>query len=361
MKLVIYTNAISAHQLPLARELALRLGDGEFRYVYTGERDYVRQEVVSDEPWIVREDALDEQERENLLFGCGTLLVGGIRPIDLMERRLAHGKKTFYMSERWFKPVLLLMGLSLPGWVRLFHPRYFHMAGRFARLFWKEGFKFLSIGPWAKADMKLICRIMGIRIDKEKISDWGYFVDKGIDSACNEGEVHSVEQAGDVHSVCCVLWVGRLLSWKRVDAIIRAVGEAAARSTRLNITLDIYGAGPEEMRLKKLAAKYGDAIKFHPPVSMNEVRQLMRDHDLYVFSSNAFEGWGAVVSEALTEGMTVIGTYEAGASAALLPESNLFHCGDRKRLAELLRNPPPKVPLPYDYTPQGAAERLLKL
>jgi len=351
VEFVIYTNAVSAHQIPLAHELLRLLGQDNLRYVYTGETDHVCQEVGSDEPWIVREDALDEQERGNLLFGCGTLLVGGIRPIDLMEKRLLHGKKTFYMSERWFKPFLLPMGLSLPGWVRLFHPGYFLMAVRFAHLFGKEGFRFLSIGPWAKADMKLICRIMGVRADKGKIVDWGYFVE--------EGRGKRKEGRGETQTR--VIWVGRMLGLKRVDTIIRAVGEDAARSTRLNITLDIYGAGPEEMRLKKLAAKYGDAIKFHPPVSMNEVRQLMRDHDLYVFSSNAFEGWGAVVSEALTEGMTVIGTYEAGAPAALLPESNLFHCGDWKRLAELLRNPPPKVPLPYDYTPQGAAERLLKL
>ena len=64
----------------------------------------------------------------------------------------------------------------------------------------------------------------------------------------------------------------------------------------------------------------------------------MREHDVYVLSSNAYEGWGTVVSEALEEGMKVVGTYEAGASATMLPESNLFHAGDWRCLKNILEN-----------------------
>lgn len=134
-------------------------------------------------------------------------------------------------------------------------------------------------------------------------------------------------------TVLRVLWVGRLLDWKRVDAIIKAVGEL---SKGRRIALDIYGIGPEEKRLKLLAAQYGEAISFYPPVPIGIIRNLMRMHDVYVLSSNAYEGWGAVVSEALEEGMAVIGTYEAGSSATILPESSLFHAGDWQGLKNLL-------------------------
>jgi glycosyltransferase involved in cell wall biosynthesis len=64
----------------------------------------------------------------------------------------------------------------------------------------------------------------------------------------------------------------------------------------------------------------------------------MREHDVYVLASNGYEGWGAVVSEALEEGMKVIGTYEAGSSATILPKECLFKSGDyvvlRKMLAD---------------------------
>ena len=62
----------------------------------------------------------------------------------------------------------------------------------------------------------------------------------------------------------------------------------------------------------------------------------MRSHDVYVLPSNGYEGWGAVVSEAMEEGMDVLGTLEAGSSATMLPRERLFRAGDGRRLAELL-------------------------
>jgi glycosyltransferase involved in cell wall biosynthesis len=84
----------------------------------------------------------------------------------------------------------------------------------------------------------------------------------------------------------------------------------------------------------------------------------MREHDVYVLSSNGYEGWGAVVSEALEEGMAVIGTHEAGSSATILPESNLFHAGDWRRLKELLERDVERVGI-GEWTAKSAAGVLL--
>ena len=160
-----------------------------------------------------------------------------------------------------------------------------------------------------------------------------------------------------------VLWVGRMLDWKRVDTIVQAVREQTKR-TRAGeagpkITLDIYGTGPMEEKLKALARGYEDAIKFYPPVPIAEVRKLMREHDVYVLASNGYEGWGAVVSEALEEGMRVIGTYEAGSSATILQDSQLFHTGDAKRLRELL-NATTAAPRGIgEWSAKKAAERIV--
>ena len=121
---------------------------------------------------------------------------------------------------------------------------------------------------------------------------------------------------------------------------MRAVGEHANLKRVDNslpiITVDIYGTGPEEVRLKRMASKYGDVIKFYPPVPLEEVRKLMREHDIYVLASNGYEGWGAVVNEALAEGMRVIGTYEAGSSATMLTEDLLFCSDDWRHLQKIM-------------------------
>ena len=406
-RFVLLTNVISPHQLPLAGGLAARVGDDYFRYVYTEatDNDHGSLGWMLDVPkWCVHVGAADVDEwLEN-----ADVLLSGLRCFDLFERRAKRGLKNFYMTERWFKPPL--------GIARLLHPRYFNYARRLCSLMESGAVVGLPIGIPAASDMARLCGLMhgdfgclfgapeveferwpggrvwvsggvgecgsgGVGCCLDKMRMWGYFV------GSSELGVKSSELRDD--AVLKVLWVGRLLGWKRVDTIIRAVGELAVssqrlavsdastrfytfytvkhlhvstRSTRLNISLDIYGAGPEEARLKKMAAKYGDAIRFHPPVPIGDVRRLMRGHDVYVLSSNGYEGWGAVVSEALEEGMLTLGTYEAGSSATMLPESHLIHAGDWRTLAELLRKAASEELKPTgigEWSAEKAAEWLL--
>ena len=371
MKFIFYTNSISPHQLPLANELVGLLGEENYRYIYRDELSAERKDLgwenkISD-VWCNHGD--DNAVRlEN-----PEILMSGIRALDVFESRAKENKKTFYCSERWFKPTI--------GFLRVFVPSYFKMARRIVKLLNEsEDFYYLPMGIHAARDMARLCGFMNgdwkclFRAPKldferkpggriwisgesrntqntrkyclDKMRMWGYFVGTG------NGE----RGMGNGGEEVKVLWVGRLLKLKRVDTIIKAVGEC---SKSKKITLDIYGFGPEEAKLKRLAAKYGDVIKFYPPVPIREVRKLMREHDVYVFSSNAYEGWGAVVSEALEEEMAVLGTYEAGSSATILPEGNLFSAGDWRRLKKILLNDILQINIGL-WTAKGASTALIE-
>ena len=377
MKFAFLTNIISPHQMPLARALVGLLGADNYRYVYTIAEDKERADLGwgnEGEDWCLHGD------ENTAVLSEVDVLMSGVRAPNLFEKRAKEGKVTLYCSERWFKPPI--------GFLRVFVPSYFKMARRIVKLLNESGnFYYLPMGVHAARDMARLCGLMngdwkclfkapkleferkpggriwisdgvrecgseGVRECVGKMRMWGYFVEEGRGMMSDSSEL-GVKECGS--EGLKVLWVGRLLDWKRVDTIIKAVGEC---SKSKKITLDIYGLGPEEAKLKKLAAKYGDAIKFYPPVPINEVRKLMREHDVYVLSSNAYEGWGAVVSEALEEGMAVIGTYEAGSSATILPESNLFHAGDWRRLKELLEGDVERVGI-GKWTAKSAAEVLL--
>ena len=389
MRFVLHTNTISPHQLPLAREIAANVGEENFRYVYTevADKDHGGLGWSLDVPeWCVHADAADVDE---WLDGADILL-SGLRCFDLFERRAKKGLKNFYMTERWLKPPI--------GIARLLHPRYFGYEWRLCRMMESGAVIGLPIGVHAARDMARLCGLMHgdvrclfsvpeidfemrpggrLVVSRQSLVDrreslvasrqslvgsgdkyclgrmrmWGYFVEPS-NLTTNDQRLTT--------NTLKVLWVGRMLDWKRVDTIIRAVKSlVVSRETQVvsrqslvvsgdgreslvvngdawQVAFDIYGAGPEEPCLKKLADTYGDIIKFHPPVPIVEVRKLMREHDVYVLSSNGYEGWGAVVSEALEEGMKVIGTYEAGSSATMLSDEDLFHAGDWRRLAELI-------------------------
>ena len=381
MKFAFLTNIISPHQMPLARGLINLLGESEYRYVYIEAEEKGRADLGwgnEGEDWCLHGD------ENTAVLSEADVLMSGVRAPNLFEKRAKDGKVTLYCSERWFKPPI--------GFLRFFVPSYFKMARRIVKLLNEnENFYYLPMGIHAARDMARLCGLMNgdwkclFRAPKldferkpggeiwvsgaqrnvqnsrkyclDKMRMWGYYVSPSEFDALPVKEA-SKSKCREVK----VLWVGRLFNLKRVDTIVRAVGEHANLKRVDNllpkITLDIYGLGQEEAKLKKIAAKYGDVIKFYPTVPISEVRKLMREHDVYVLSSNGYEGWGAVVSEALEEGMLVLGTYEAGSSATILPESNLFHAGDWRRLKMLLEGNVEKVGI-GPWTAKSAAEFLI--
>lgn len=320
MKFVYFQQAVSPHVIPLVREIVNRLGADEVRYVCKGALDQGRIAMgwsLEHPDWVI--DFTNNPEESVRWTEDCPFMICGIREFDLIEHRLKKGLSTIYASERWFKPIMLgqFWGLDilLPGWLRLLFPRYLKMILRLRRMVQTyKMFRLFPVGVHAMRDMTL----MGI--PKERMTLWGYFVE-----STNLGE-----RAKDTKLPLRVLWVGRMIRWKRVDTIVRA---ATALGNGIELTL--VGNGPERFRLERMSR--GANVHFMDSVPIEEVRKLMRQHDIYVLASNACEGWGAVVNEALEERMCVIGTYEAGASATLLEKACLFHSEDWKQLKRLLQ------------------------
>lgn len=392
MRIALLTNIISPHQLPLARALVRHVGADNYRYVYTEAAHDERTRMGwggAAETWCRRGTEMDPalQEAEAVLSGH--------RALELFERRNAAGKLTFYASERWFKPPL--------GFLRVFVPPYFRMVRRFLRALKAPTMHLLPMGIHAARDFArllglfsgdLRCLFRAPRVAFEsrpggvvvslkqaiaegvlnmkavafakrygfaqipeaqwgrvrpmgpyaKMRLWGYFVAPG------EGRP-ALRTTGPLR----ILWVGRMLKLKRVGTLIEAAKGLP------NVTLDLYGHGPEEENLKRLAAGC-EMIRSHDFVPIEQVRELMRSHDVYIFGSDGHDGWGAVVSEALEEGMTVVGTAEAGASATMLPPEHLYPAGDvaaLRRILEALHSEANSRVGPW--TAEHAAETLLAL
>ena len=317
MKVAYWTNCLSPHQLPLAKEIARRIGEENYSYLYEEQLSVERLELGWDMD-VPKWCKMGTEESPELM-AADVVLTGGLRPLDLIERRIAAGKLTYYMTERWFKPISVL-GLTLPGRWRMYFPKYRKVAKRMVEMLNNPLCKCLAIGPWAKKDM------LELGVRAEQIVDWGYFVEPSA----------GAERVFDENKrLIKVLWVGRMLGWKRVDTIIKAVGSIAKSSEmRFDIELTLVGDGRKRDSLESKVS--GLPVKFKGSRPIERIRKIMREHDVYVLASDENEGWGAVVNEALEEGMKVLGTYEAGASAAMLREGDLFHAGDWKRLADLL-------------------------
>lgn len=302
MKILQVTNIVSHHQLPLARELCELVGAENFRFAAMQGADPSRTENgwKSDysESWIIRpSESNDDREEFERFWDEADVVLCGERLIDKMQERVSQGKLVFYMSERWWKPPI--------GAFRLLHPGFLKKALKFRALSKNEYFHYLPTGPFAAKDLACFTSMKG------RTWSWGYFTDTP------EVKRHSI-QTRQRDEPLKVLWVGRMLPLKRVDLLIRAVARINDAGQRLHLTL--IGDGTERKKLEKLAARLLDSddytIKGFIPAS--EVPQVMAEHDIYVLPSNSYEGWGAVVNEAMAVGCAVIASDQTGAGRSLI-------------------------------------------
>jgi len=108
-----------------------------------------------------------------------------------------------------------------------------------------------------------------------------------------------------------LVYSGRLVKWKGVSMLIRAVKEL--RKNRPDIFLEILGDGPEEAGLKKLVGDLGlsDNINFRGRVSEETSHEIFARSTAFVLNTN-YEGLPHSVLNAMRAGLPVITTPAGG-------------------------------------------------
>jgi len=135
---------------------------------------------------------------------------------------------------------------------------------------------------------------------ESKLFDWGYF------TVLPEGR--SIGELS--HDKPRILFVGRLDANKNSLLLIRTF-----QQLRLPATLTLIGDG--RLRPEVEAQIAGDeAISFLGLLPNDEVHRQLICHDILVLPSH-YDGWGAVVNEALQNGVRVVCSENCGAAALL--------------------------------------------
>ena len=359
MKILQVTNIVSHHQLPLAQELCNLVGADNFLFAAM-QKPY--QERLNNgwkkdynENWIIHpNDSIESHIRFDKFWHEADVVICGERLISKMQERVDNNKICFYMSERWWKPPV--------GILRLCHPAYLKMFLEFKQLSKSKYFHHLPIGPFAARDMALVTSM------PSRVWAWGYFTAFPImKSSMSESRGSDVTR---------ILWIGRMIKWKRVDLLIKALAKLKNEGKKFELTL--VGNGSERKYLEKLAKKLLGAsfYEFKEFIPSDEVLSLMAQYDIYVLPSNAYEGWGAVVNEAMSVGCAVIASDKTGAGASLIEhgvngflfksgcEDSLYDC-----LSQLVNNKnlindfsrKSRLSIKENWTPAVAAERLLEV
>ena len=144
----------------------------------------------------------------------------------------------------------------------------------------------------------------------DKIYPYGYFVERPP-NADTEFKQTAHSEAATVNLV----FIGQCIHRKGVDILLHALSGLQ----HLNWCLRIVGDGAEKAKLEALSVRLGLSAHVHFLGAQNnkEAMKILETSDLLVLPSR-WDGWGAVVNEALMRGVPVICSNYCGAADLLV-------------------------------------------
>lgn len=324
MKLTFVSNYINHHQIPVSNAFYKALGE-DYTFIQTekieemrlqmgwqdqsGKIPYLR--IYADEPLYCSE----------LILQSDIVIFGGTDEESYIERRLQERKLTIRYSERIYK-----MGqwkaISPRGLQKKFHD---HIQYRKAPVY------LLCAGGYVASDFQLI------KAYPEKKIKWGYFPETkhyDVDNLMQKKR----EQWITSHKEIQILWAGRFIDWKHPEMAIRLASQLKEYQNISNegvrFHLQMVGGGEmesqlrEEIRLKHLE----DVVTLSGYLTPEEVRNEMERSQIYLFTSDYQEGWGAVLNEAMNSGCAVVASHAIGAVPFLLQhQKNGLVFGSKKQ------------------------------
>lgn len=326
MKITFASNYINHHQLPFSNEMTSLIGDG-YTFIQTEPMDEERVKMGWDAGLcrlpFVKMYSDDPDGCLKLINDSDVVIWGGTEREDLISARLQAGKFTIRYSERLYREGRW-KAVSPRGLVRKYHD---HTRYR------KSDVYLLCAGAYVAGDFDIIRAYPG------KKMKWGYFPElrtyregelekiKGYTEALDSGREGGSDRrdnstCGDDSRNVRLMWAGRFMDLKHPEYAIMA----ADRLNRLGIPfhLTMTGGGDDKIEddLHGLCSKSGieDYVTFTGFMKPDEVRDNMEKSDIFLFTSDHLEGWGAVVNEAMNSGCAVVACSAAGAVPYLIKD-----------------------------------------
>ena len=349
MNIVFVSNYFSHHQRPLSDALAER---AEYAFIATAPMTEERRAMGwggENEPdYVCHYDR--EPERAEQLLRRADAVIAGSAPERLIRSCIRRNQLVLRYSERPLKNGSE-WGKYLPRLVK------WHLRNPLGKPIY-----LLCASAYAAADYARFGLFRG------RAFRWGYFPETKV--------YEDLELLFRRKRKGSILWAGRFLDLKHPeDAVLAA---ARLKAEGLDFDLNIIGRGEMEEQLRCLieAEKLQDCVHLLGSMFPEEVRRHMEQSEIFLFTSDRKEGWGAVVNEAMNSGCAVVASDGAGSVPYLIRngENGLIYASGNEdmlqaHLLHLLTEPAEAARLgrnaygtiSHGWNAETAAERLTHL
>lgn len=301
MTITFFSNFLNDHQLPFCEEIISHIGIENFHFVATTPMDSDRVEMGFENMNITKKFVIRDYENNTnhefatkLMLESDIVIIGSAANLPY-DKRINSGKITFRYNERILKKSIL----------HLFDPRLFRSIYNQFTKYRKANLFTLCASAYTSHDLTLF------GFPKEKCYKWGYFPKvkeyEDIDNLLLQKEKLSISS-----KTISILWVGRLIKWKHPEYAIYVAKKLA--HDNVNFKMTIIGSGYKFPQLKKLIKKYhlDNNVQMLGNLPPQDVRNYMERSQIFLFTSDKGEGWGAVLNESMNSGCAVIANHEIG-------------------------------------------------
>lgn len=304
MKLTIVSNYINHHQIPISNEYYKKLGE-DFAFIQTEpmEEDRVKMgwgSEVNKIPYL-KLYYQDEEACAKLIMDSDIVIFGGVEDESYIKPRLQAGKIVIRYSERLYRE----------GQWKSISPRGRRKKYEDHTQYADKQVYLMCHGAYVASDFEIVKAYPG------KKYRWGYFPEVykyNLDNLFFR-KLHLDEKGN--HAVR-ILWAGRFLKLKHPEYAIKAA--YCLKKQNIPFHLDMVGGGELEEKLKKMVKKYHleQDVTMHGFQPPKNVRRFMEESDIFLFTSNYMEGWGAVLNESMNSACAVVAGHGIGAVPFLI-------------------------------------------
>lgn len=327
MKVTFFINYLNHHQVLVADEMHRLLGD-DFRFVATFPRNPCELKGgidYSTRPYcLLAAENHEHNELAHKLNLSSDVCVFGAGNLEWERERASTNKLSFEISERWFKR----------GWINVFSPRLLKWWWLYQTKLCCKSFYKLCASGFTASDCN---RLLTFR---NRCYRWGYFT--SVPDIKDEKYFEASEGVSKIK----ILWVARFLSLKHPELPLLMAKRLKEKGKIFE--LDYYGSGPKEEKTRQLAHDLGldNVVTFHGAVPNDKVYDVMLNADVFLFTSDSNEGWGAVANESMANACVLVASDAIGSTPYLIKDGCnglVFRSKDVESLTEkvewLLDNP----------------------
>ena len=298
MKIAFVTNFYNHHQKPLADALYSIIGN-DYYFIETAPITEERVKMGwgnEEKPSYVMQSYVDEVSEQKCreIIDTADVVIIGSAPYDMVKTRLKKGYLTFMYTERLFK-------VRVP-YIKL--PLYFLRAlNRYVRF---KNFYVLCASAYTAIDFARMLAFVG------KTYKWAYFTEvKKYDE---------IDKLIEDKTTASILWVARFIDCKNPEIAIEIARRLKADG--YDFKLSMIGNGELEDSIKALVANndLSDRVEMLGAMKPTEVRVHMEKSEIFLFTSDRNEGWGAVLNESMNSACAVVANKAIGSVPFLIKE-----------------------------------------